>query len=82
MTYFELIALIFNEHKRCTLGSIFERATRSSPTTLFKHGSFIICDQYQRWETLFTQVFSAKRKTNSIATFAIRLYTFSIPIKK
>lgn len=35
----------FNEHNCCTFDLIFDRAIHRSPSTSFKHGSFIFFDQ-------------------------------------
>jgi len=74
-----VIGIYFNEHNRCTLGLIFERATPTSLSTSFKHGSLLINNKDEELCSHKHVVQSPRRIAT--ATSEIRLYISLIQIQ-
>ena len=73
------ICACFDRHSHCALGSVLERATRCSPSTSFKQGSFMVSNKDEKLCS-HKYVVHNWRKI-SISTFKIRFYTSSIQIQ-
>jgi len=70
---FWVICPCFNEHNNCTLDSIFQRTTWSSPQTSCKHGSLIVF--YHTFFIHFYFIFGMQEVAFSVSFFKQSLET-------